>query len=214
MSLWVRLKQDRRLEVNGVNKDLKKGDWIEVGKQTANQWIIQGIADRTGYDVSKEYVDYTAGIVIVGGINQQLLNNIQQDIPGIEVSSSDKPEMFYSENMIWTNGINIRRENLFVGFKLLKNWQIAVPLHSYDDLAVHQTMTKSEKEYIKSVIKELRVPIYNTNLMFIRRCDETQVLLNQWGIEKEIIKNDSLSFHVAMYKTNPVLCALPVNWIG
>lgn len=213
MSLWVRLKQDRRLETNGVNKDYKKGDWIEVGKQTANQWIIQGIADRPGYDVSKEYVDYTAGIVTVGSVNQNLLNNIRQDIPGIELTHSDDYYMFYSENMIWNNGVNIRRENLFVGFKLLKNWQLAVPLHSYDDLAIHQTMTKDEKSYIKAAIKELRVPIYNTDLMFVRRCDETQELFNQWEIEKTIIENNSLSFHVAMYKTNPVLCALPVNWV-
>jgi len=213
MSMWVRLLQPRRIETNGVNKDFKKGDWIEVGKQTANQWIIQGIADRPGYDVSKEYVDYTAGIITVGGINQNLLTNIKQDIPGIELTHSDDYHMFYSENMIWNNGVNIRRENLFVGFKLLKNWQLAVPLHSYDDLAVHQTMTKDEKIYLKSAIKELRVPIYNTDLMFIRRCDETQALFNQWEIEKTIIENNSLSFHVAMYKTVPVICSLPVNWV-
>jgi len=214
MAMWVRLLQERRHEINGIVKHFKKGDWIEVGKQTANTWIVQGIADRPGYDVSKEYIDLTAGIVTVGSVNQSLLNNIKQDIPGIEYTHSDNYQMIYSENMLWNNGINIRRENLFVGFKLLKNWQLAIPLYSYDDLACHQKMTDKEKEYLKSVILDLRVPIYNTDLMFIRRCDETQELLKQWELEKQQISNDSLSFHVAMFKTKPVLCALPTNWVS
>lgn len=213
MSIWVRLLQDRRIETNGQNTNYKKGDWVEIGKQTANLWITQGIADRPGYNHTKEYVDLTAGIVLVNGTNNILLNNIKQDIPGIEHSESDKHSMLYSENMIWSNCVNIKRENILVGFNLLKKWQVAIPMYSYDDLAIHQKMSNSEKKYLTDVVKDLRVPIYNTNLIFIRRCDDTRQLLEQWEKEKEFLKDDKLSFLSAYYKTKVTLCALPVNWI-
>lgn len=212
MAIWVRLLQEKRHEVNGMVKNFKKGDWIEVGKQTANTWITQGIADRPGYDAYKDYVDATAGIVLIGSTNEQLLNNIRQDIPGIDIKNSDKYEMYFSENMIWNNGIKLKRENVYVGFNLLKNWQCAIPLHSYTELAIH-IGSKEDQKYTKSVIKDLRVPVYNTDLMFIRRCDNTKNLLEQWSKECEIVENKTLAFQVALYKTVPVLCALPVNWV-
>jgi len=213
MSMFVKLLKPRKHETNGVMKDYKAGDWIEVGKQTANMWIQQGLAELKGYDPLKEYVDLTAGIVLVGEVNRKLLSNIQQDIKGIEHTKSDKPEMLYSENMIWSNGVNIKREVVGVGFNLLKKWQVAIPIYDYEKLAVHQKMTKKETEYIESVIHDLRVPIYNTNLIFIRRSSETKALLEQWIQEQKLIEDVNLAFQVAYYKCKPTLCALPVDWI-
>lgn len=212
MPMWIRLKVPKTLEVSGVTRHYKPGDWVEIGRSTANTWIQQGIAERVDYDVNKEYVDLTAGIVLIGSINQNLLDNLKQDIKGIEIANSDVPEMYYSENMLWINGIDIKREMVGIGFNLLKKWQVAIPIYDYDKLAVHIKSTKKEKEYIESVIHDLRVPVYNTNLIFIRRCSETKELLEQWEKEKELIKDDKLSFQVAYYKTKPTLSALPVNW--
>ena len=212
MGMWIQLTTPKTVEVMGVTRHYKSGDWIEVGKQTAIQWINQGIARRVDFNPNEEYIDLSAGIVLVGTVNQNMLDNIKHDIPGIETTNSDKPELLYSENMIWTNGTSVKREIIGIGFKLLNDWQIACPLHSYDDLIVHQKLTKKEKDYITSVIHDLRVPFYNTNLMFVRRCSETKELFNQWQIEQEQIKNTDLAFHVAYYKTKPVMCALPTNW--
>lgn len=211
--MWVKLLKHQRLEDRGIVKQYNPGDWIEVGKQTANLWISQGIAINPRYDLSKEYVDSTAGIVLVNSINERLLANIKQDIKHINSQQSDKPDMIYSENMIWSNGVGVKRELVPIGFKLLKNWQLALPLYDYDILATHLG-TDEEKKYVKSIIHDLRVPVYNTNLMFIRRCDETRELLNQWELERQLVSNVSLAFHVAMYKTKPILCALPTSWIS
>lgn len=211
-SMWIQLLKHQRMENKGIYKSYNPGDWIEVGKQTAMLWISQGIAKNPKYDLSKEYVDNTAGIVLVNTVNERLLNNITQDIKHIGTQQSDKPAMLYSENMIWSNGIGIKRELVSIGFKLLNNWQIVLPLYDYDILATHLG-TDDEKSYVKSVIHDLRVPVYNTNLMFIRRCDETRELLNQWELEQKLVGNLSLSFHVAMYKIKPVLCALPTRWV-
>lgn len=212
MGMWIQLTQPKTLEVNGVNKNYKSGDWIEVGKATAILWINQGLARRIDFNPNDEYVDLTSGVVLVGSVNQNLLDNIKHDIPGIEVTESEYPEMKFSENMIWTNGVKIKRENVGVGFKLLNDWQLAIPIHSYDDLVIHQDMDDNEKEYIISVIHDLRVPFYNTNLIFIRRCSETKELFEQWQLEQKQIRNIDLAFHVAYYKVKPTLCALPVSW--
>jgi hypothetical protein len=210
--MWVQLLKAQRMEDKGIYKSYNPGDWIDVGKQTAMLWITQGIAKNPKYDLSKEYVDGTSGIVVVNSVNERLLENIRQDIKHIEYHRADKPELIYSENMIWSNGVSVKRELVPIGFKLLRNWEIALPLYSYDMLAIHLG-TDEEKEYIKSIIHDLRVPIYNTDLMFIRRCDETRELIKQWYIERLVISNVNLAFHVAMYKIKPILCALPTSWV-
>lgn len=210
--MWVQLLKHQRIEVRGIAKQYNPGDWIEVGKQTAMLWISQGIAVNPKFNLSREYVDSTAGIVLVNSINERLLDNITHDIKHIPHQQSNKPDMLYSENMIWSNGVGVKRELVPIGFKLIRNWQIALPLYDYDLLATHFG-TDEEKHYVKSVIHDLRVPIYNTNLIFIRRCDETKELLNQWELERQIVSNVNLAFHVAMYKVKPILCALPTSWI-
>jgi len=44
--MWVRLKNhEKRIEVHGVTKRFKPGDFLDVGKQTAKKWILEGGAD-------------------------------------------------------------------------------------------------------------------------------------------------------------------------
>lgn len=210
--MWVQLLKHQRIEEMGIIKSYNPGDWIEVGKQTALLWITQGIAKNPKIDLSKEYVDSTSGIVIVNTINNRLLDNIKQDIKHLDHYITHKPELIYSENMIWSNGVNIKRELVPIGFKLLKNWQMAIPLYDYDTLAIHLG-SDEDRSYVKSVIHDLRVPVYNTNLIFVNRCDETRQLFEQWELEQQIVKNMALSFHVAMYKVKPILCALPTSWV-
>ena len=212
MSIWIQLTQPKSVETNGIRINYKAGDWVEVGKQTAASWIQQGIAKRSDFSLASEYIDMTSGIVVVNSKNHQLINNIKQDLPGIDISESNKPEMLFSENMIWSNAVKIKRENVIIGFKLLDKWQVATPLYSYDKLAVHLVSDK-DKDYCLSVLHDLRVPVYNTNLLFIRRCEQTQELINQWNQEQELIDNPHLAFHIAYYKTKVLLNALPVSWI-
>lgn len=212
MGVWVQLLKPKLIETNGILKQYRAGDWYEAGKQTALSWIQQGIAKRNDFSLATEYIDMTSGIVIVNSKNHQLVNNIKQDLPGIDIAENDKAKMMFSENMIWSNAVKIKRENVIIGFKLLDKWQVAMPLYSYDKLAVHLVSDKN-KDYCLSVLHDLRVPVYNTNLMFIRSCDQTKELLEQWQHEQELIDNPHLAFHVAYYKTKVLLNALPVSWI-
>lgn len=215
MPMWVQLIKDQRVELDGKTKQYRKGDWLEIGKQTALYWISRGIAVKPNFDVLKEYVDSTSGIVIVGDSDNKIINNnlenLKRDLDNIEHQFSTDKQMFYSENMIWNGQAKIKRELVPIGFRLLNNWQIAIPLNSYNELACH-IGNEDEREYTKSIIRDLRVPVYNTDLMFIRRCDDTKKLFDYWIEEKQKYPNEILAFHRAYYKVKPVLCALPVSW--
>ena len=43
--MWVRLKVRKNLYVQGKMKSFSPGDWIEVGKQSALEWIAKGEAE-------------------------------------------------------------------------------------------------------------------------------------------------------------------------
>lgn len=216
MTMCVQLLKDQKVDLDGKAKQYRKGDWIEVGKQTALYWISQKIAIKRNFDVVKEYVDSTSGIVVyseneLNKTTTDVLTNLKKDLKDIEFKVSTEKQMLYSENMIWNTAAKFKRELVPISFRLLKNWQLAIPLHSYNELACH-IGNEDEREYTKSIIHDLRVPVYNTNLIFVRRCDDTKQLFDLWNEEKQKYPNDILAFHRAYYQVKPVLCALPVSW--
>jgi hypothetical protein len=105
------------------------------------------------------------------------------------------------------------RPDLFqAGFNLLARWQAAAPLWSYTELACH-VGSEADREATKAVIRELRVPLYDTRVLFVRRCDDTRRLIELWLAECK--RGDArLAFLRAMYQVKPVLCALPAQWTG
>ena len=61
--MWVKLKVRKNVEIQGKMKSFSPGDWIDVGKQTALQWIAAGEADGdpARNKLVRRQADYTAG---------------------------------------------------------------------------------------------------------------------------------------------------------
>lgn len=213
MAMWVKLLKKMQVDKNGLKPWFYPGDWVEVGNQTALYWISQGIAVKPNTNaVVKEYVDATAGIVVTNQVDESKILPIIKDLDNINYTILEHPELLYSETMLYDGNAKIDRGLVPIGFKLLKNWQCAAPLLSYDELAIHLALP-DEIDYLKATLRDLRVPVYNTSLMFIRRCEQTKELIEQWQKEKTIVKHDSLAFHMAFYKTKIVMCSLPTIWV-
>ena len=61
------------------------------------------------------------------------------------------------------------------------------------------------------MIRDLRVPMYDTRVIFAKLTPDTARLIKIWN---EIEGDRRLAFLQALYKVKPFILALPANWAG
>lgn len=196
MPIKVRLKTKQRLTINGYTRTYQAGDEVEIGRSHAMRFIELGKAELANNNGNgKKAMPPVSQPMVVSGGN-----------PG----SFPVPD----ENLlIWNGIIPIPRERLEAGFKLVNKWDLAVPLCDYDMLAMH-IGSQEDRDYTQSVIHDLRVPVYETGLMFIQMNPTTRELLEVWDSEQSKGDEKRLAFLRALYRVKPLILALPHTWVA
>lgn len=201
--MWIQLLTCRQFDIDGTTRRYMPGDWVEIGKQTALRMIEQGEARA----VQPVKLDLPAGSgVLLSPVNHTARITLHK-VGEIPVADGE-PRLEYERTLIWDARANLRLELLSAGLRMLDRWQIAAPLWSYTELAV-DIGSQAERERTKAVIRELRVPVYDTRILFMRRCAESEEVLRLWKAEKG---DERLRFMRAVYEVKPLILALPVTW--
>jgi hypothetical protein len=201
--VWVQLRVSKYIETQGKQRVFNPGDWVSVGKQTAVQWIAAG--DAINFRLGA-IVPPGCGIVARGGAPQG-----EHDYLGVPISNRAN-SLPYPRTLIWdATKLALRTNILPVGFNLLAHWQVVAPLWSYDDLACN-VGSEEDRERVKAIVRDLRVPVYDTRMIFMRRCKDTQCLLALWREKEREITDSKLAFLAATYEVKPVICAQPTSW--
>lgn len=212
--MWVQLKQVKIIDIMGVPTRKYPGDWVDVGKQTALSWIADGSAHTLEKDAMADIIDYTAGIVAIPKLDDNIKAALSEKIPHLGIKYSEVPEIAFSETLIYNNSLKpLRLELIHVGFKHLEQWQVLAPIWDYKELA-SDLGTKEDRELTKAVIRDLRVPVYDPKLIFVRRCDETKALIESWLDWQTKISDYRLAFQCALYQVKPLVYPLPTAWIN
>lgn len=204
--MWVQLLTVMQVEINGTAKHLRPGDWVEVGRQSAMRWIAEGRAISP--KPINELIPSGAGVVLVG---ENETAHAQMGQMGLDVKLSTIPVLPFNRTLLIRGRVDLRTRLFPVGFNLLDRWQIVAPLLSYDTLAAHLGK-EWDRERTKRVIRDLRVPVYDVRLLFVRKCADTQALLQCWQNECRDDAEPHLAFMRALYQIKPQLCALPTTW--
>ena len=204
--MWVKLNVSKYVERNGKPHKYPAGERINVGRTTALEWIAAGDAVLVEAIVSKTFGN--VGFVVSSLERATEVLHGVSDIPIV----TGPARCEFSRTCIWDTSANVRSDLFQAGFNLLARWQVAAPLWSYTELACH-VGTDEDREATKAVIRDLRVPLYDTRVLFVRRCDDTRRLLALWL--KECACGDArLAFLRALYQVKPTICALPAQWTG
>lgn len=208
--MWVRLKSIQRVDRQGKLQSYQPGDWIDVGKQTAMLWLSRGEAEIPTFKRDMSLVTGEAGVVIRAATVDPFRETFNLTKLDLTLSAGD-PCIAFKKTLVWNPSVQLRTELISAGFGMLETWEIAAPLYSYDELAVH-IGTVEERERTKNVIRDLRVPVYDVRMMFVRSCESTRELFAVWSDETDKDSNEMLSFMRAFYKTKPLMLALPISW--
>jgi len=205
----VQLKVTKRLEIQGKPVMRNPGDWVNVGKQTAMRWIGAGeawIPDRQ----MVRLIEDDSGIVFLGDTNTAMSTAAAY---GSKVATciSDVPTLKFGRTLLWNPSLSFQGEMLPVGFGLLDRWQIAVPLCDYSMLACH-VGTEEDRARTEQVVHDLRIPLYETRLQFVRRSPDMEQFIEQWQEQMADGGDPRQAFLRALYIHKPLILALPTKW--
>jgi hypothetical protein len=208
--MYVQLTVRKQLDIDGRSRTYHPGDWVRVGKQSALQWIAQGQA-RTAEPVKMVLPPGCAVLLrrdAKGAMDP--FRKLGLEIRWSVISNGDiQPK--HARTLLWDPSVPPRMEILLAGFGFLDRWQMAAPLWSYDKLAC-DVGSQADRERTKALVHDLRIPLYETNLLFLRRCDETERVLSLWRQECQD-GDERLAFLRAVYQVKPLILALPMTWI-
>jgi hypothetical protein len=199
------------MTVAGKKRMYYGGDWVDIGEQTAIRLITDGLA-RTS-DPALLTNDFTgAGVLAYGEDKAQVEQAallLRKLIPGLAVQTADEPKLSFSRNLFWNVACPVRPELVSAGLRLLRTWEIAAVVYSYDELAsAHGTPEDRTKTAQK--VHDLRVPVYDERLLFVKRCRVGQEFLKAW---REESGEPKLALLRSLYTVKALLCPLPVTWL-
>ena len=207
---WVKILTSKNIEKQGQMRTYKPGDWVNVGKQLALRWVANNEAFIPETDISG-FIDHVNTGILVTGSEKAGKLTLAPFANKLSVTFSEDVELRWPKTMIWNPSVVLRSELVPVGFHLLDTWQVACPIWDYEKLAC-DIGKKEDKDRTEKLIHDLRVPLYNVNLIYIKRCGDTQYLLDCWQEERLDSTDQYHSFLRAVYRAKPLILALPTTW--
>lgn len=209
--VWIQASAILHVEKDGRRGIIRPGDWAEVGRHDARRWMAEGKCTIHKLDVRETVQDlYDCAVSLRGKRIDAVQEAVRRQYPSLDIK-----EGFYfpSRRMLfWDTSAKMRAELVMVGLNLLKHgWQVAVPLMDYDTLA-RDVGDEEDRARTEEMLHDLRVPVYDTHVIFARRCEDTINLLEIWQEEKGGGGHDGLAFLRSLHRVKPLVNALPPFW--
>jgi len=209
--MWIQLLSKQVIEIRGVPTHYQPGDWVEVGKMLANKLVSEGAARPP--NVTEYNAAVMAGVGVVTPDTAFARDRLAVYGKTLEFEMATIPSISYAKTIWYDPSLVLRPELVSVGVNFLDTWEVAVPFSDYKTLALN-IGSDDDREKTKKVIRDLRVPVYDTRLIFVRHTKETERLFATWNEEMQDGGDTRLAFMRAVYKVKPFLLALPCSWVG
>jgi hypothetical protein len=204
--VWCQAVTVIHYEHNGEARTARPGDWCELGRAQAKAELSKGGVKIMKAATLQSVQDLSdCSILTRGLVYDSQLTHLGTRYPGLPMDTYQGFPKEAGRYLIWDMGAKLNHDLILTGFSLLKGWQLAVPLLNYDTLAGN-VGTPDEQAETKAIIHDLRVPVYDTRVIFARQCQETRRLFKLWD-------GSQLGFLRALYQARPIVNALPPRWV-
>lgn len=222
---YVVLRVIKRISDHGKMVTYHPGDSINVGKQTAEEWILDGSAyDPYGQVVNEKY---TASIAEKGsqyGVRLleeegSVADSALSGLVGKMQVSYGPPECPYPYTFIWKTNKPVSMQLVRYGFLRIdlenppeESWEMAAMLVGLDkelsDVPADERTRKASLE----IIGDLGVPVYEPRAIWCRDTDNVKKLLTEFSEQLDSGVQGHHAFMRALYKNPVSLCTLPKDW--
>lgn len=103
---------------------------------------------------------------------------------------------------------------LHQGFKWLDHWEIIAPFRPYGELAMDLVEGKTKKQVELLGLGDLRVPVFDPRLVFMRTNPRTEKVWKSYNALKEEGWNPRVAFLAAIWEHKPYVKPLPAKrWL-
>lgn len=217
---WVKLNYTKHIRRAGSQVTYRPGDTVEVGRQTAIEWVLDGSAEDPFGQVGPPVVPVGPptnkfGIRVRGELEEKgwaKPTGLGKTLSGVKISYGS-PAVPYTYTAIWRPGVRISERMLNKGYlTIMSDWEMAACLVNTNQLA-RDFGSAEEKRKTERVIGDLRLPVYDTRVIWARKCPAAQAVIAEWARELEEGADEYHSFLRALYTKRAMLCTLPYDWM-
>ena len=127
----------------------------------------------------------------------------------------------YDKALFVAAGMQIPWHLVEYGLHFIERWDAAAPLWRYGILA-KDVGSEGERKATEQIVRDLRVPLYACELLFVKGSEAGRQLVATWeeerarsfGVPQGKSSEPRLAFLRALYRVKPIFCALPRSWMG
>jgi hypothetical protein len=222
---YVVLKSIQRVRERGKLVTYHPGDSIEVGRQTAEKWILEGSAyDPYGQVVKGAFSSVVSAKGVEYGVRllEEESSVSESSLGGLigklQVSYGP-PECPYPYTFVWKTSKPVSMQLLNYGWLRIseanpieERWEMAAMLVGLDKVIADVPAEAQTKEETLSVIGDLNVPVYEPRALWCRDTDSVKSLLHQYAGLLDMGVQPHHAFMRALYQNDVALCTLPKDW--
>ncbi len=210
---WVKAVRAIKRERDGVRETFQPGDWLQVQPRDLLRYQAEGKI-QTPSEILKATFDFShAGILRLCKAPILPLGDF-----GISQEAGDFPELPWKYTLI-TARLAVNAQNAALGFLRIEaqeGWdafEMAAQLKSGYPLA-ESAGTPEERALTLATLGDLRIPMYDTSLLWVRRTEATLDLIGAWTEELRHGADRDHAFLRALYTRRVLLATLPPEWVG
>jgi hypothetical protein len=215
---WVRaLKPLSRHTLGGGYISYQPGDWFECHNQEMRDLLARGMIDTTSDALKEEFDLSDAGVLARS--NTAPLPGIKQYGMGFEYRGG-KLELPWELTLLWAPRERLAAFGAALGMTRIASgkaddvaWEMAAPLHRRIK-TIGDTGSPAEKEKTLALLGDLRIPAYDTGVVWVRRTPATEEVIQLWQEELDAGADEAHAFLRVLYSHPVLLCTLPADWIG
>lgn len=208
MMIYIQLLKDTNILENDVIVHRKSGEWLEVQRNVAIRLLIEERA---------RVLDYPALLTEYGNVFIMSSYSASENV--CKMFKLDGSALIDRDTLICRedNNVYIAKDlitpiTILIGLQALQNWHVAIPLLGDLVCNQHDNADNMAMQYTKDIIRDLRVPAYNPNIIFYRNSDHAKRWLDEYSAQLQQV-SPSHALIRSLYITKPYHIALPVGSI-
>lgn len=214
--MHIQLTAIKRLFIGGQLTTRYPGDFVEVSRATAMNWVQEGSARLTGPDAGDpklvaEVLAGDCGVLMRGTEEDAAKLNLGLCRQHLEVVCGPL-ELPFERTLIVTPAAKPDPWQILLGFQRTETgWELAARLRSVEAL-LSDFGSEADKQGTQELIGDLRLPVYLTQALWVRRVPETELLVKQFSEYLTAKVSEEHSFIRALYTSKVRIYTFPSNW--
>ena len=212
---WVRaIKPVSRNALGGGYRTYHPGDWFQVKNMEMRELVEARQIETTPQVLRAEYKVDDAGLLLRDGA----VKPKDAATYGVACQAADGLTLPWKRTVILARGASISTTSIIIGLSRIEagrgvGWEMAVMLKDMRRLA-RDIGPEAEQAKTLDVVGDLRLPVYDTSVLWVRRTEATEDWLAAWAEELADGADEAHSFLRTIYTRRLMLCTLPAGWIG